>query len=124
MFSKYFLWLWLRMTNKFDQMVPSFPGWSLKYRNAENLTKTILTYLPPITTKVTYVSTIMTYLDYLKTISDETNMPYVNVTLDVGAAINAFKATWNHPERFRNIFIHLGDFHFMKENFQVRAVSI
>ena len=26
---------------------------------------------------------------------------------------------WNYPEKFSNVIIHPGDFHFMKENFQV-----
>jgi len=47
-------------------------------------------------------------------------MKYVNVTLDVGAAMNAFKTVWQYPIRFKNVIIHLGDCHFMKENFTVR----
>ena len=46
-------------------------------------------------------------------------MPYVNITLDVGAAINAYKVIWNFPEKFNTAVIHLGVFHFMEENFQV-----
>ena len=46
-------------------------------------------------------------------------MPYVNVTLDVGAAMNAERMRWNYPATFKNVLIHLGDFHFMKENFGV-----
>jgi len=49
-------------------------------------------------------------------------MKYVNVTLDVGAAMNAFKTVWQYPIRFKNVIIHLGDFHFMKENFTVSLV--
>ena len=52
-------------------------------------------------------------------LTDVANMPYVNVYLDVEAAINAYKLIWSHPQRFDNIFIHLGDFHFIKENFGV-----
>ena len=51
-------------------------------------------------------------------------MKYCNVTLDVGATINAFKTVWHYPEKFKNVVIHLGDFHFMKENFQVRILSL
>ena len=57
-------------------------------------------------------------------LSSQTNMKYCNVTLDVGAAINAFKTVWHYPEKFKNVVIHLGDFHFMKENFQVRILSL
>ena len=46
-------------------------------------------------------------------------MQYANITFETGAAINAHKVLWNYPERFKNIIIHLGDFHFMKEIFAV-----
>ena len=55
----------------------------------------------------------------MQKLAEEVNMPYVNVTLDVGAAVNACKLCWNYPERFKNVLIHLGDFHFLKENFNV-----
>ena len=40
-------------------------------------------------------------------------MSYVNITL-----INTFKVLWNRKEEFKNVVVYLGDFHFMKENFQ------
>ena len=49
-------------------------------------------------------------------------MKYVNVTLDCGAAINAYKTIWQYQRKFENLIIHLGYFHFMKENFQVLYV--
>ena len=55
----------------------------------------------------------------MKKLAEEVNMPYVNVTLVVGATINAYKLCWNYPERFKNVLIHLGDLHFLKENFNV-----
>ena len=63
--------------------------------------------------------TINTYIKYLQGLSESTNMPYVNITLDIGAAMNAYKVIWNNPDIFGNVVIHPGDFHFMKENFQV-----
>ena len=75
--------------------------------------------MPPINSKVTEFETIVQYMEYLQSLSDQVNMPYVNITLDVGAAMNAFKTVWSHPTKFQNIVIHLGDFHFIKENFQV-----
>ena len=56
---------------------------------------------------------------HLKNASASVNMPYINITLDVGAAINAYKTIWSHQEEYKNISIHLGCFHFLKENFQV-----
>ena len=77
-----------------------------------------MTYLPPITFKENEFATIMKYMEYLHIgnnyLSLSVNMPFVNITLDVGAAMNAYKLIWNFQERFRNVVIHLGDFHFMK----------
>ena len=60
------------------------------------------------------------YLEHLQALANSVNMKYVNVTLDCGAAINAFKTICQYPLKFNNVVIHLGDFHFMKENFQVK----
>ena len=56
---------------------------------------------------------------YLQDLAADMNMDYVNITLDIGAAINAYNVVWSYPERFRNVVIHPGDFHFLKENFKV-----
>ena len=55
----------------------------------------------------------------MQSLAEEANMPFVNVSLDVGAAMNAYKLTWNYPDKFRNVIIHLGDFHFIEETFGV-----
>ena len=121
----HFLWAYLRKKNSFNQLTPSLKGWLLQIREVRNVvkpTKTIETFLPPITSKVTDFATIQKYLNYLQQLSSSVNMPYVNVTLDVGAAINeifynAFKTVWNHPEVYRNVVIHLGGFHFSEREF-------
>ena len=46
-------------------------------------------------------------------------MPYVNITLDLGAVMPAYQVVWNYPNIFSTVIIHLGDFHFMKEAFTV-----
>ena len=121
----YFLWLFLRRQNHIDQIVPTFSGWQLQNRQKEiptyPLKKTVETYLPPIPSKVVEFTTIETYLEYLEKLSMSCNMPFVNITLDVGAAMNAYKFVWSNPERFKNVVTHLGDFHFIKENFQVSS---
>ena len=48
------------------------------------------------------------------------NMPCVNVSLDVRAAMNAYLLTWNELE----VITHLGSFHFLKENFQVSVENM
>ena len=102
-------------------MIPTFKGWALNIRTMNNenaeIKKTVETFLPPIKSKVTEFSTIQKYLSYLQNLSESLNMPYVNNTLDVGAAINAYKTIWNFPEIYKNFIIHLGSFHFLKENF-------
>ena len=50
-------------------------------------------------------------------------MPYVNITLDVGTVINVYKLLGSNQHYFQNVVIHIGDFHFMKENFQVSFVT-
>ena len=121
-FSKqYFIWLLSRKQNEFDQVIPNYYGWTLKNRtqNKEKVEKTLEVYLPPINAKVTQFETIKKYLDYLTLLSNSANMPYVNIFLDVGAAMNAYKFIWNNPRAYSTIVLHLGSFHFMKENFLV-----
>ena len=110
---------------KTQQKVPIFNGWKLqtKMNHSVVLHKTTETYLPPINAKVTEFSTINRYMKYLQELAKDMNMPYVNITLDVGAAMNACILIWNQPELFSNIVIHLGSFHFLKENFQVSVVK-
>ena len=119
----FLLWVIFRNHNAKDQMVPNFSGWLLKQREnnipTSSLRQTSETYLPPIVSKVSEFKTIESYFEYLETLSKLCNMPYTNITLDVGAAIDAFKFLWTNQTRFRNIVIHLGDFPFMKGNFQV-----
>ena len=121
--EKFWFWVIFRHHNAKNQMIPNFSGWLLQQRQAEipisSLKQTTETYLPPIVSKVTEFKTIETYFEYLQMLSKQCNMPYTNITLDVGAAINAFKFLWSNQSTYQNIVIHLGDFHFMKENFQV-----
>ena len=99
-------------------IVLSFSGWQLQNRQKEmstyQLKKTVETYLPLIPSKVMEFTTIETYLEYLEKLSMSCNMPFVNITSDVRAAMNAYKFVWSNPERFKNVVIHLGDFHFIK----------
>ena len=117
----YLLWLYFRKCNSLDQVVPAFTGWLMKNRrkHSPKLIKTSETYLPPILSKVTEFSSIQKYVEYLQSLAASVNMPYVNITLDVGAAMNAFKFIWNGTEKYSDVIIHLGSFHFIKENFQV-----
>ena len=98
-------------------------GWLVKGRSPI-VFKTFEKHLPPIPSKITDFTTIFKYLHYFQDLAGAENMKYVNVILDMGAAINAYKVLWNYPAEFGNVIIHPGDFHMMKENFQVTFVNI
>ena len=114
------MWIYIRKQNNFNRIYSTLKGWLLSQRaeNSETLKKISETFFPPIT-KVTEFVTIQKYLTYLQSMAASVNMPYVNVTLDVGAVINAYKTIWSLPNQYHNIVIHLGSFQFLKENFQV-----
>ena len=116
--AKYFIWCWLRQHNSLDQVVRLYSCSFLKERDNENFVNRELTYLPSTPSKVVEFKTILSYMEYLQKLAEEVNMPYVNITLDMSAALNVFKVLRNRKEEFKNGVIHLGDFHFMKENFQ------
>ena len=117
----YAMRIYIRKQNNFNQIYLVLKGWLLSQRAeiSERLKKTSETFLPLITTKVIEFATILKYLTYLQSMAASVNRPYVNVILDVGAAINAYKTIWSLPNQCHNIVIHLGSFHFLKENFQV-----
>ena len=85
----------------------------------KTINRTFEAYLPPVPSKVTYPNTINVYMLYLQSITAKVNVKYAKITLDAGAAINAFKELWAYTKTFSNVIIHLWDFHFMKENFKV-----
>ena len=97
---------------------------SARQKSSSKPRKTTGFYLPPITTKVTDSKAIHQYIEYCQLLSSEVNMPYTNTTLDVGAAINAFKYIWSNNNTFSNVVIHLGDFYFMKEIFKVKIFQV
>ena len=117
--NMYVLWALLRLVSANDQVIPIFSGWGVQKRCNIGLVKTVLTYLPPLNAPITEFSTIYKLFEILQARAFQSNMPYVNLTFDVGAVINAFRVLWNYPTRFSNIVLHLGDFHFMKEVFSI-----
>ena len=82
-----FVWAYARKQNSFNQVILIFKGWTLNIRTMNNenteMKKTVETFLPPITSKVTEFSTIQKYLSYLQNVSESVNMPYVDVTLEL-----------------------------------------
>ena len=92
--------------------------------NRKKILKTHEKYLPPLTTKITDPNTIYTYMEYFQNLTESMHMEYTNITLDIGAAINAYKFLWGNLEQFSNVVIHIGDFHYLKENFKVTTTKL
>ena len=106
-----------------DQVVPAFSGFGVQDRMKEKTEveymKTKLTYLPPIDASITDFSTMYKLFEILLLRAEKNNMSYVNLTLDAGAYVSAYRVLTNYPEKFAKIVLHLRDFHFMKESFTI-----
>ena len=115
----YHLWIFLKIVSSNDPFLPIFSGWCAKEESKKNKIdeKTVLTYLPPINASVTNFSTMDIVFQSIQRCAEKAHMPYANLTLDVRAAMNAYKLLWKYPEKYKNIIIHLDDFHFLKEGF-------
>ena len=121
------IWRLVRHLCENDQKYPKFSGWIILLMQATAsaaIKEKVTTYLPPLNSPVTEFATIFKYLTYMQSLAKIVNMPYVNVFLDVGAAMNAYKLVWNYPDKFSNVLVHLGDFYFMKEIFNVVGTMI
>ena len=112
------LWTILR-----KQIIPPFSGYTVQEQsisiNASDLKKNNLTYLPPINSPIAHYDTIYELFKTLQTTATITKMRYVNLTLDAGAYVNAYRVLCNYPKVFSNLILHLGDFHYMKELFGI-----
>ena len=115
------VWSVLRILASRDPTLPMLSGWLMlmRQRHTSIIYKTVETYLHPMSTSINDYGTIFNLLIHLQGLAADVNMPYINLTMDVGAAMNAYKVLWNFPIKFANVMLHLGDFHFMKENFAV-----
>ena len=50
---------------------------------------------------------------------NQSQKPAKSITIDGGAASKFYHVIWNNPEEFKNVIIHLGDFHGLQEFFCV-----
>ena len=110
-----------------DQKYPKFSGWIILLMQATAsaaIKQKATIYLSSLNSPVTEFTTIFKYLTYMQSLAESVKMPYVNVFLDVGATMNAYKLVWNYPDKFSNVLVHLGDFHFIKEIFNVVGTMI
>ena len=112
------LWKSLRKLNEYDQVFPNFTGFVINIVKTE-AKKTVMTYLPPIETPITEYGTLFEMFLRSEELAKQCNMKYTHITLDCGAAIKAYHVLWNNPDRFKNVILHLGDFHSMQALFGV-----
>ena len=94
------------------QSIPRFIGYVTKIFGKE-CTKTILTFLPPLIRPITEYSTVCETIYRSIKLSKFANMCYTHITVDIGAAEKYYKVIWNNQEEFKDVIIHLGDFHGM-----------
>ena len=115
-----FLWKLLRFAHSTgNQSISRFVGWVLLICGTQNSSPTILTFLPPILQPITDYSTITECIFQSQKLSKAANMTYTHITIDGGAASKFYHVLWNNPEEFKNVIIHLGDFHGLQEFFGI-----
>ena len=117
-------WKSVRYLNANNQRDPRFVGWIVKKIQKAHSKATMMTYLPPILTPITEYPTIIEMFYVSRQLAKQSNMTYIHITLDVGAAIKAFHVIWNNPVAWSDIVIQLGDFHAMMAYFGVIGLYV
>ena len=112
------LWKAARYRCRKDQRYSRFAGFVIE-SSKQSKNKTVLTYLPPIEKPITDYGCLFEILNRAERLSTEANMKYVHIIMDCGAAMKMCHVLWNNPEKYSNVIIHLGDFHFMQAFFDV-----
>ena len=113
------LWTILRKLSFSDQIIPSFSGYTAQEQSisiiAADLKITNVTYFRPIDSPITHYDTIYELFKTLQTRATIIEMSYVNLTLDDGVYVSAYRVSCNYPKVFSNLILHLSDFHYTKE---------
>ena len=95
-----------------------FVGWVTSTFESKE-PKTVITFLPVIWNPITKYSTVLECLHQSLKYAKACNMKYAHVTADEGAAEKFYQVVWNNPAEFKDVIIHLGDFHGMMEHFGI-----
>ena len=110
----YMVWVILRLLNSADPELPMLSSWSIrvqkKIQNYNNLQKTKLTYLPPINAPITDFATMAKVFETVQERAKRKNTLYANITLDVGAAMTAYKVLWNYQDKLKMLSFILATF--------------
>ena len=114
------LWkLMRRISSATSQTISSFVGWVILTLGKIDSKKTVITFLPPIRQPITEYSTVLECIKQSQELAMASNLTYAHITVDAGAAMKFYYIVWNNPVEFKNVIIHLGDFHAMMEFFAV-----
>ena len=105
------IWKLLRYQSLDMEAYARFVGFVIKLYQKPQSKQTVMTYLPPIQTPITEYGTLVNVFTISQNLAMKANMKYAHITFDVGAAIKGYHLIWNEPELWKNIIIHLGDFH-------------
>lgn len=97
------LWKLMRQAET-SESIPRFVGFVTLLYQKNNLLSTNMT-------SITEHRTLITLFEISQNLAKQANMKYAHITLDLGAAINAFRVVWNDKARWSNVIIHLGDCH-------------
>ena len=95
--------------------VSSFNGWLSKTALQKNLNVSKVGYMTmtPIFNPATDYDTVQQCLSISITAMKKLNQEYTFVTFDLSMAKIASDITWNSPELYERVIIHLGGFHTM-----------
>ncbi|GFS01295.1 hypothetical protein ElyMa_004577200 [Elysia marginata] len=94
-------------------MIPGWKGWVSLTTACQQQTKSLFNYMPPINASVNELSTVKKVLQVSQEATQETGQQLTFVTFDLSVAKKAYALVWQHPESYKNVFIHLGVFHTM-----------
>ena len=100
----------LRCTSLDKREYSKFRDFIMKL-HSEQKTATLMTYLPPVQTPITKYETLFEMFRKSHDVAKKTKVKYAHIILDVGANIKAYHLIWNYQEKWKNVIIHLGDFH-------------
>ena len=103
------LWKFMRYLSINQDEIPCFIGLIALY--SQKRLPTSLTYLSPLQNPIREVYTMTKIFEVSQNLSKKANMKYAHIILDPGAAIKGFHVIWNQNKHWKNIIIHLGDFH-------------
>ena len=83
-----------------------------------------MTYLPPVKAPITEYPTIVSLFETSRKLTENANMMYAHIIMDVGAAIKACHVAWNDANYWNYVIIHLGDLQTMLTFFGVIGTFI